>query len=112
METVTFAVSPELAEYLEHIRGQTSEEKVLALLENYLTSQLRDCEQEIGQYEVKYRSAFPEFAEAWARGVISGKHTHTVERDYMEWEGLEAEKRRWLELLRGLPGNGHSESAP
>jgi hypothetical protein len=99
-------ISPQVAEYLGHIRGGTFEEKLLALLEAYVSSQLRDCEREIGNYEVKYRSTFAEFAEAWAKGAVLEKHSHRVERDYMEWEGLEAEKKRWLDLLKHLPRNG------
>ncbi|MBI4771605.1 MAG: hypothetical protein HY784_14640 [Chloroflexi bacterium] len=106
---VTLAVSPRTMEYLGQIEGQTTEEKVLRLLETYLSSQLMACEREIGEYEVKYRSTFAEFAGAWADGTVPDRRSHAVERDYMEWEGLEAEKRRWLDMLRRLPGNGRSE---
>ncbi|MEK7312564.1 MAG: hypothetical protein AAB382_11365 [Chloroflexota bacterium] len=106
---VALSVSPQVAEYLGFVRGETPDEKVLALLESYLTSQLKECEREIGEYEVKYRSTFAEFAEAWLKDAILDKHSHSIERDYMEWEGLEAEKRRWLELLKRLPRNGHAE---
>lgn len=104
---VALSVSPQIAEYLGHVRGQTPEEKVLALLEAYLSSQLRECEREIGDYEAKYRMTFVEFADAWANEAVPDKHSHAVERDYMEWEGLEAEKRRWLDLLKRLPRNGN-----
>ena len=106
---VALAVSPQVVEYLGHVKGQTLDEKVLALLEAYLSGQLKECEREIGDYEVKYRSTFAEFAEAWGADAIAGKHSHAVERDYMEWEGLEAEKRRWFELLKQLPHDGHSK---
>jgi hypothetical protein len=76
---------------------------MLSLLETYLAVQIRACEREIGEYEVKYRSTFPEFAEAWQQGRIPNRCDHAVERDYMEWEGLIAEKQRWLERLRELP---------
>lgn len=104
------SVSSQIAEYLGHVKGQTSDEKVLALLEAYLSNQLRECEREIGNYEVKYRSTFAEFAEAWGADAIPGKHSHLVERDYMEWKGLEAEKKRWLDLLKRLPRNGDAKS--
>ena len=48
-------------------------------------------------------STFSEFAEAWQQDRTSNKYDHAIERDYMEWEGLTAEKQRWLERLRGLP---------
>ena len=100
-----FSISPTVAEYLGHIKGRTLDEKLLALLEAYISSRLRECERELGDYEVKYRSTFAEFAEAWAKDAVPDKHAHQTERDYMEWEGLEAEKRRWLNLLKSLPGN-------
>lgn len=95
---IALSLSPQVVEYLGHVKGQTADEKVVALLEAYISSQLKDCEREIGDYEVKYRSTFAEFAEAWATDVIPDKHSHGIERDYMEWEGLEAEKRRWFDL--------------
>ena len=94
---------PRIVSYIELVEGQTEDEKLLSLLETYLTAQIRACEAEIGQYEVKYRATFEQFAAAWERGGIPNKHAHAVERDYMEWEGLVAEKQRWLERLRDLP---------
>jgi len=100
---VALSVSPQIAEYLGVVQGQTLDDKLISLLESYVTSQLKECEREIGQYEVNYRSTFAEFDEAWREGRIPNKYSHPVERDYMEWEGLEAEKRRWLDLLKKLP---------
>jgi hypothetical protein len=74
-----------------------------SLLETYLAVQIRACEQETSAYEVKYRSTFPEFAEAWQQDQTSNKYDYAIERDYLEWEGLIAEKQRWLERLHGLP---------
>jgi len=86
-----------------HIEGQSPSDKLLALLETYLTTQIQACEREICRYEVKYRRTFDEFAQAWERGDIPGKHDHEIERDYMEWEGLVSEKQRWFEQLKCLP---------
>lgn len=99
----TLALSPQLASYLKSIEGRTNDDKLLRLLETYLASQIRACEQEISDYEVKYRSTFAEFTRSWEKNEIPDKHSHTVERDYMEWEGLVAEKQNWLERLRDLP---------
>jgi len=99
----TVALSPQIASHLKTIEGHTNDDKLLRLLETYLASQIRACEQEISDYEVKYRSTFAEFAQDWERDEIPNKHDHAVERDYMEWEGLVAEKHNWLEQLRSLP---------
>lgn len=99
----TLALSPQIASYLKSIEGRTNDDKVLSLLETYLASQIRACEQEISNYEVKYRATFAEFARYWDQDEIPDKHNHVVERDYMEWEGLVAEKQSWLERLQNLP---------
>jgi hypothetical protein len=99
----TLTLNPQLLTHFGFVEGQTPEVKMLSLLETYLAVQIRACEREIGEYEVKYRSTFPEFAEAWQQGRIPNRYDHAVERDYMEWEGLLAEKQRWLERLRELP---------
>ena len=99
----TLALSPQIASYLKSIEGRTNDDKVLSLLETYLASQIRACEQEISDYEVKYRATFAEFARSWEQDEIPDKHNHAVERDYMEWEGLVAEKQNWFERLRNLP---------
>jgi hypothetical protein len=61
-----------------------------------LAGWLRECDREIGDFELKYRMTFAEFAEAWESDEIPDKWSHQVERDYMIWEGLEAEKRKLL----------------
>ena len=97
------AFSPQVLTHLDHVEGETADGKLLALLTTYLQSQIRACEQEIATYELKYRMTFAEFAEAWEQGAIPDRWSHAVERDYMEWEGLEEERRRWLARLRALP---------
>ena len=84
------------------IEGQAPYDKIMVLLETYLAAQIRTCNQEISQYEIKYRSTFEEFAEAWEQGSTPDRHSYEIERDYMEWEGLVAEKRRWLKRLSNL----------
>lgn len=99
----TLAMSPQIASYIKSIEGRTNDDKLLRLLETYLTSQIHACEQEISHYEVKYRATFVEFAQAWEQDEIPNKRSHEIERDYMEWEGLVAEKQSLLERLRRLP---------
>jgi hypothetical protein len=99
----TLSLSPQIASSLQSVAGETADDKLLSLLETYLTARLHECEGEITQYEIKYRTTFEKFAGAWARGEVAHVHSHEVERDYMEWEGLIAEKERWLEQLRELP---------
>jgi hypothetical protein len=102
MSVDTIAFSPQVLSYLDHVEGETADGKLLTLLTTYLQSQIRACEQEIETYELKYRMTFAEFAEAWEQGAIAGRWAHAVERDYMEWEGLEEKRRQWLARPRAL----------
>jgi hypothetical protein len=109
----TISITPVTWSYLRHIEGETTDEKLLALLSAYLSSQVRQCEEEIAEYELKYQMTFDQFAAAWESGLIADPHSHEVERDYMEWEGLEAEKGKWLALLRALlHPDGEQTAAP
>lgn len=99
----TYTLHPAILPHIEDVIGPTIEDKLMTLIETYLTAQLRACEQEISEYEVKYRTTFADFAQAWEHDQTAWKYDHTVERDYMEWEGLLAEKQHWLQSLRRLP---------
>jgi hypothetical protein len=48
-------------------------------------------------YELKYGMTFSEFAVAWEKNDIPDRWSHSVERDYMEWEGLEAERKKQIQ---------------
>ena len=78
----------------------------LKLVSADLARRLRECECEIGDFELKYRMTFIELAEAWESNEIPNKWSHQVERDYMIWEGLEAEKRKRRVESKGVTKNG------
>ena len=96
-------VAVETLSYLDYVEGETMTEKILSLVDTHFTAQLQACEKESRQYELKYGMTFVEFAVLWDKDEIPERWSHTVERDYMEWEGLEAERRKWLSLLSNLP---------
>lgn len=100
MENV--AIAPETLPYFEYVEGETFTNKMLALIRGYFVQQLQACEQEIRDYEVRYGITFVEFAERWENGAILDPWAHSTERDYMEWEGLAAERKNWLTQLRNL----------
>jgi len=92
----TLAISRDVLDLIEYVKGETIKDKLIGLVSADLAGRLRECEREIGDFELKYRMTFAEFAAAWESDEIPNKWSHQVERDYMVWEGLEAEKRRWL----------------
>lgn len=89
-----------VSEIFDYIEGDTPEKKIVTLINTNLSHRLHECEEEIYQCEVKYRMSFDEFKEAWEKGKIPDMSSHQVERDYMVWEGLEHEKKKWLSLMK------------
>ncbi|MBU0567581.1 hypothetical protein KJ693_04310 [bacterium] len=86
--------------FFDYIEGDTLERKISNLVDDNLLKRLRECEEEIYKFEVKYRMPFPEFKQAWEKDEIPDKYSHRIERDYMVWEGLEVEKKKWLSLMK------------
>lgn len=95
-------IAPETLTYFEYVEGETLTDKILALIKGYFVQQLQACEQEIREYELRYGLTFTAFSERWEAGDIPEAWSYPVERDYMEWEGLEAERKNWLTQLRNL----------
>ena len=99
---VTLRLPDTVVEVMHHLEGETQEEKVLSLVASDLENRLRECAGESGEYELKHRTIFSEFAQSWREGKIPDRWSHDVERDYMVWEGLEGERGKWLSALRKL----------
>jgi hypothetical protein len=89
---------------MEIIRGKTYEEKIEMLALDSFVSKLKECNEEILEFETKYGMSFGEFEKAWDEDGIRDKHSHEVETDYIEWEAIEQEKSRWLSVLRKMRG--------
>jgi hypothetical protein len=98
----TLAVSRGVLDLIEYVEGETITDKLIGLISADLAGRLRECEREIDDFELKYRMTFAEFAGAWESDEIPDKWSHQVERDYMIWEGLEAEKRKWKGIVEAL----------
>lgn len=91
-----------ILEKLEGVEGKDFEEKIVNLLKQYIHFQLRESDEIILKYETKYGMDFEQFKVAWENNQIENKHSHEVERDFMEWEGFVLERQRWLSMLREL----------
>ncbi|MDI6736847.1 MAG: hypothetical protein QME42_11780 [bacterium] len=92
-------LSKDVIGLFDYIDGNTTTEKIVNLMDADLTQKLHECEDEIYKFEVKYRMSFAEFKESWEKGKIPNRYSYSVERDYMMWEGLETEKKKWLSLM-------------
>lgn len=87
-------------EKLNVVKGGKFDEKIFNFLETSAIMRLRECEKRMFGFESRYGMDFESFSKAWKKGSITDKHSHAVERDYMEWEGFEAERKKWLKTLR------------
>jgi len=92
-------LSEKLVDKLKFVEGEELSEKILNLLEANALIKLKECEEQIFVFESKYGMDFENFKKAWEKGVIKGKHSHEVERNFMEWEGFESERKKWLNAL-------------
>lgn len=95
-------LSSDIISFFDYIKGDTPDKKISNLVDANLLQRLQECEEEIFEFEVKYKMPFSEFKQAWQQDEISDKYSHRVERDYMIWEGLEVEKKKWLSLMKRL----------
>ena len=98
----TINLAEDLMESLGLVQGKDIEEKISHLIETNILLQLRECEEHLFRFESRYGMAFEGFAQAWEAGEIEGKHSHGVERDFMEWEGFDLERSKLLRSLREL----------
>jgi hypothetical protein len=98
----TIALPEDMEATLALVPGKDLQEKFSRLIENTLVLNLRECEDYLFKYESKYGMDFSNFSELWEKGHIPDKHSHEVERDFMEWEGFVMERSSLLKALRDM----------
>ncbi len=98
----TISLSEELFDKLKIVEGEKLDEKINNLLETNALMRLKECEDKIFEFESKYGMDFEGFKRAWKGGSIEDKRSHKVERDFMEWEGFESERKKWLNTLHNI----------
>ncbi len=96
------SIPEKLFDKLKIVEGKEIDEKILNLLETNALMRLKECENSIFEFESKHGMDFDNFKKEWERGDIRDKHSHNVERDFMEWEGFESERKKWLNTLRDI----------
>jgi hypothetical protein len=96
----TISLSDEILDKLKIIEGEEINEKIKNLLKTNTSMRLKECEDRIFEFESKYFMDFESFKKAWDEDSIKDKYSHRVERDFMEWEGFEYERKKWLKILQ------------
>jgi len=98
----TINIAEDLLEGLDFVQGKSIQEKIFHLVVNNVLLRLKECEENFFRFESKYGMDFESFARAWDEGEIPEKHSHEVERDFMEWEGFHGERLKLLKTLKAM----------
>lgn len=98
----TLSLSEKLLDKLKYVDGKRFDDKILNLLETNAVMRLRECEDYIFKFESEYGMDFKNFQKLWEEGVVTNRHSHRIERDFMEWEGFDNERKKWLKTLRDI----------
>lgn len=97
----TVSLSDKLIRVLEDFTpGVNLEAKLENLTRENLEHQIRECNEALSRFEAKYGLTFADFARAWQEDTVPNKHSHKVERDFMEWEARHMEKADLLAAVR------------
>lgn len=94
-------LSPSLKNIFKAL-GAEEEETAMKVLTTGLRELLRECEQEILEFEIKYGMPFEKFKEELDAGKLGDLHSYPLEKDAMVWEDLVKEKQIRLESLRRM----------
>lgn len=96
----TVSLSDKLIRVLEDFTpGANLEAKLENLTRESLEHQLHTCNEALSRFEAKYGLTFSDFVAAWQGDAIPDKHSHEVERDFMEWEARQMEKEELSTIL-------------
>lgn len=90
-----------LAEILKKV-GEIPEQEAISLIVRGVNDIIKECEQEILQYEIKYGISYSEFKEKIEKGELGDKFSYELEKDNMRWSDLISEKRFWLNIIKSL----------
>lgn len=82
--------------------GIEEEETAIKVLTAGLKELLKECEEDILEFEIKYGLSFERFKEGAEAGKFDAVYSYPLEKDVIVWEDLVREKQVRLESLRKL----------
>lgn len=94
-------IKPPLTEILKKV-GEKPEEEAASLIVRGVNDIIKECEQEILQYEIKYGISYSEFKEKIEKGEFGDEFSYKLEKDNIKWSDLISEKRFWLNIIKSL----------
>jgi len=93
------------AKYIEIIGvGTTLEEKNKDILMKAIEYELKQLDELIRNYEMKYGTDFKTFAKSTEEQLDIDHFSYEAETDFFDWEGLLSRKKKLLSLLKELRG--------
>ena len=93
-------LSPPLRDTLKRL-GEL-EGSALKVFIRGLMELLKECEEEILDFEIKYGISFEKFQEMLEKGELGDPFSYPLEKDAMKWEDLIVEKGLRLNVIREL----------
>jgi hypothetical protein len=95
-------ISDKYQSILEMEPGETIEEQLFELMKSHLRFYIKDCSEQIADYEAKYGMDFEEFKSALQAGKFGDPYNYENEQARMEWESLCDEKEQLKTRFRQL----------
>ncbi|QGA80932.1 hypothetical protein [Candidatus Nanohalobium constans] len=97
------SVSGDTAKLLKDVTGESRvDSAVRSTVRDAMIYRLGKVEDQIEGFEEKYGMSFEEFEDEWEDNNIDDKHSHEVEKDFWEWEGLVSRKKVIEDALEDL----------
>jgi hypothetical protein len=97
------SVSGDTAKLLKDVTGESRvDSAVRSTIRDALVYRLDKVDEQIQSFEEKYGMSFEEFKEKWEDNQVDEKHSHEVESDFWEWEGLVSRKKVIEDALEDL----------
>ena len=93
-------LSPPLRDTLKRL-GEL-EANAIKIFIRGLMELLKECEEEILNFEIKYGVSFEKFREMLEKGDLGDPFSYPLEKDTMIWEDLITEKGLRLDMIREL----------
>lgn len=84
-----FALPTQVAKTLTQLTDEPRPEVALRLVvKDALKLRLGEVRRDIKRFKDKYGSEFSTFKKKWLEGKVADRYSHSVEKDFWEWEGL------------------------
>lgn len=96
-------ISKPLYHILARLTGENRTDVALELAtKDLLRLKLKEAEEHIRNFELRYGMKFTDFKQAWNAGTIPNKYSYQVEQDYWEWETAVEDEKKYRQMLDEL----------